>query len=138
LSQVPPRTLILWERCSGRRTLAAAMNTTPFSATSQKRADAAEAHGVKPFVVPAIVALAAMFLAACAKSGWRWDLALSASAGPDRAAAQGHLPYGKPVPGKPGFVFTPYEQYKGYIDVRGFPRGTEFQDPYSQRKFLVP
>ncbi len=50
----------------------------------------------------------------------------------------GEIPYAKPVPGKPGFVFSPYEQYTGYIDVRGFPPGTEVKDPYSQKSFLVP
>lgn len=53
---------------------------------------------------------------------------------------QGDIPYAKPVPGKPGFVFSPYEPYKGYIDVRGFPPGTEVKDPYSDsgKSFLVP
>ena len=51
---------------------------------------------------------------------------------------QGQPPYAKPVPGKPGFVFSPYDQYKGYIDVRGFPPGTEVKDPYSGKSFLVP
>ena len=50
----------------------------------------------------------------------------------------GEIPYAKPVPGKPGFVFSPYDQYKGYIDVRGFPPGTEVKDPYSGKSFLVP
>jgi hypothetical protein len=50
----------------------------------------------------------------------------------------GDIPYAKPVPGKPGFVFSPYDQYKGYIDVRGFPPGTEVKDPYSGKSFLVP
>jgi hypothetical protein len=50
----------------------------------------------------------------------------------------GELPYAKPVPGKPGFVTSPYDPYKGYIDVRGFPPGTEVKDPYSGRVFLVP
>jgi hypothetical protein len=52
--------------------------------------------------------------------------------------AKGEIPYAKPVPGKPGFVFSPYDQYKGYIDVRGFPPGTEVKDPYSGKSFLVP
>ncbi len=51
---------------------------------------------------------------------------------------KGEIPYAKPVPGKPGFVFSPYDQYKGYIDVRGFPPGTEVKDPYSGKSFLVP
>ena len=50
----------------------------------------------------------------------------------------GEIPYAKPVPGKPGFVLSPYDQYKGYIDVRGFPPGTEVKDPYSGKSFLVP
>jgi hypothetical protein len=57
---------------------------------------------------------------------------------PEQKVAQGEIPYAKPVPGKPGFVFSPYDQYKGYIDVRGFPPGTEVKDPYSGKSFLVP
>ena len=48
------------------------------------------------------------------------------------------LPYAVPVPGKPGFVTSPYRPYDGYVDVRGFPPGTEVKDPYSQKVFLVP
>jgi hypothetical protein len=55
-----------------------------------------------------------------------------------KSPTTGEIPYAKPVPGKPGFVFSPYDQYKGYIDVRGFPPGTEVKDPYSGKSFLVP
>jgi len=57
---------------------------------------------------------------------------------PEPPKTVGEIPYAKPVPGKPGFVFSPYDQYKGYIDVRGFPPGTEVKDPYSGKSFLVP
>jgi hypothetical protein len=57
---------------------------------------------------------------------------------PEAPKSVGEIPYAKPVPGKPGFVFSPYDQYKGYIDVRGFPPGTEVKDPYSGKSFLVP
>jgi hypothetical protein len=49
----------------------------------------------------------------------------------------GRLPYGVPVPGKPGFVTSPYDQ-SGYVDVRGFPPNSEVRDPYSGKIFLVP
>lgn len=48
------------------------------------------------------------------------------------------IPYGIPVPNKPGFVTSPYAPKAGYVDVRGFPSGTEVKDPYSGKIFLTP
>jgi hypothetical protein len=50
----------------------------------------------------------------------------------------GTIPYGIPVPGKPGFVTSPYAPGSGYIDVRGFPPNSEAKDPYSGKIFRVP
>jgi hypothetical protein len=48
------------------------------------------------------------------------------------------LPYGIPVPNKTGFVTSPYAPKSGYVDVRGFPSGTEVKDPYTGKTFLTP
>jgi hypothetical protein len=62
----------------------------------------------------------------------------SAPAAPStQAAAKGDYPYGVPVPGKPGFVRSPYSPDK-MTDVRGYAPGTEVKDPYTQKIFLVP
>ena len=46
--------------------------------------------------------------------------------------------YGIPVPGKKGFVTSPYSPESGYIDVRGFQPGTPVKDPYSGKIILTP
>ena len=48
------------------------------------------------------------------------------------------LPYGTPVPDKPGYVISPYSPRAGYVDVTGMPAGMEAKDPYSGKIFLVP
>jgi hypothetical protein len=50
---------------------------------------------------------------------------------------KGDHPYGIPVPGKPHVVESPFSPGK-YVDVEGFPPGTEVKDPYTQKIFLVP
>ena len=54
------------------------------------------------------------------------------------ASPEGNLPYGSPVPNKPGFITSPYAPERGYVDVRGFPPGTEVRCPYTSRAFRVP
>jgi hypothetical protein len=48
------------------------------------------------------------------------------------------LRYGTPVPGKKGFVTSPFSPDAGYIDARGFAPGTPVKDPYTGKVFLTP
>jgi len=56
---------------------------------------------------------------------------------PSTKVAKGDYPYGIPVPGKPHVVESPFSPGK-YIDVEGFPPGTEVKDPYNGKIFRVP
>lgn len=57
---------------------------------------------------------------------------------PSDGGAHRDLPYGVPVPGRAGFVTSPFAPTRGFVDVRGFPPGTEVKDPYSGKVFLTP
>src|SRR5205823_6263046 len=62
----------------------------------------------------------------------------TAGAAPAARGARRDIPYGIPVPNKPGLVTSPYSPKSGYVDVRGFPSGTEVKDPYTGKVFLTP
>lgn len=47
-------------------------------------------------------------------------------------------PFGIPVPGKDGMVYSPYDKEAGYVDVRGMKPGALVEDPYSKKFFRVP
>jgi len=51
---------------------------------------------------------------------------------------QTQYPTAKPVPGKPGYVFSPFDPSGGYVDVTGYTPGQKVKDPYSGKVFLVP
>ena len=53
------------------------------------------------------------------------------------ATEQAQFPVAKPVPGKPGYVFSPYDTAK-YVDVSGYTPGSKVKDPYAQKIFIVP
>ena len=48
------------------------------------------------------------------------------------------VPTAKPVPGKPGYVLSPFDPNGGYVDVTGYKPGDKVKDPYSKKIFLVP
>ena len=54
------------------------------------------------------------------------------------ASTQAQYPTAKPVPGKPGYVFSPFDPSGGYVDVTGYSSGQKVKDPYSGKIFLVP
>jgi hypothetical protein len=58
------------------------------------------------------------------------------AAAPPPQTAQ--YPTARPVPGKPGFVYSPYDPNGGYVDVTGYASGSKAKDPYSQKIFIVP
>ncbi|HEV2804893.1 MAG TPA: hypothetical protein VGW57_08200 [Chthoniobacterales bacterium] len=53
-------------------------------------------------------------------------------------STQTQIPTAKPVPGKPGYVFSPFDPSGGYVDVTGYTPGQKVKDPYSGKIFLVP
>jgi hypothetical protein len=61
-----------------------------------------------------------------------------AKAGSVASEQKTNLPYGTPVPGKPGLVTSPFAPDAGYVQVLGFPPGTPVEDPYTGKIFLTP
>jgi hypothetical protein len=56
---------------------------------------------------------------------------------PKSKPASEDLPYATPVPGKDGFVYSPYYS-AGYVDVSGMPSGSKARCPYTKKIFRVP
>ena len=48
------------------------------------------------------------------------------------------FPTAKAVPGKPGYVFSPFDTKGRYIDVSGYPPGSKAKDPWTNKIFIVP
>ena len=63
----------------------------------------------------------------------------STRSGSSRASASlENFPTAKAVPGKSGYVFSPFDAEGRYVDVSGFAPGTKVKDPWTDKIFLVP
>jgi hypothetical protein len=60
------------------------------------------------------------------------------SSAPPKSSTAAKFPVAKPVPGKAGLVFNPFNANGGYIDVSGYAPGSKVKDPDSQQIFIVP
>ena len=52
--------------------------------------------------------------------------------------ASSAFPTAKAVPGKPGYVFSPFDSSGRYVDVSGYTPGTKVKDPWTDKIFIVP
>jgi len=54
------------------------------------------------------------------------------------ASAQLEFPTAKLVPGKPGYVLSPFDTSGRYVDVSGYTSGSKVKDPWTDKIFIVP
>jgi hypothetical protein len=57
---------------------------------------------------------------------------------PPAQASSAAFPTAKPVPDKPGYVFSPFDSSGRYVDVSGYTPGTKVKDPWTDKIFIVP
>lgn len=57
---------------------------------------------------------------------------------PKVASNEAQFPVAKQVPGKPGFVYSPFESNGTMIDVTGYSSGQKVKDPGTNKIFIVP
>jgi len=59
---------------------------------------------------------------------------------PERRSSQpsAQFPVAKRVPEKPGYVVSPFDSKKRYVDVSGYTPGSKVKDPWTDKIFIVP
>ena len=60
------------------------------------------------------------------------------SASSHASSPQGEFPTAKSVPGKPGYVVSPFDSSGRYVDVSGYVPGSKVKDPWTDKIFIVP
>jgi hypothetical protein len=53
-------------------------------------------------------------------------------------SGQTEFPTAKAVPGKPGYVVSPFDSSGRYVDVSGYTSGSKVKDPWTDKIFIVP
>jgi hypothetical protein len=54
------------------------------------------------------------------------------------SSAQTEFPTARLVPGKPGYVISPFDASERYVDVSGYVSGSKVKDPWTDKIFIVP
>jgi hypothetical protein len=54
------------------------------------------------------------------------------------SSAQPEFPTAKLVPGKPGYVISPFDSSGRYVDISGYTSGSKVKDPWTNKIFIVP
>jgi hypothetical protein len=67
------------------------------------------------------------------------DAPVSPRKPPSSPSAQkpGDFPIARPVPGKPGYVYS-LDSQGGIVDVTGYKSGDKAKDPYTKQVFIIP
>jgi hypothetical protein len=54
------------------------------------------------------------------------------------SSTQAEFPTAKAVPGKPGYVVSPFDSSERYVDISGYTSGSKVKDPWTDKIFIVP
>ena len=54
------------------------------------------------------------------------------------SSGQPDFPTAKSVPGKPGYVVSPFDSSERYVDISGYTSGSKVKDPWTNKIFIVP